>query len=237
MANELDERELSILTYKLPLLHITSTTMHSPEHQSGTSTPPLQTTASVPFKWEEHPGKPRPCTGIIPEPAKSLDLPPCRMPLSDPPNKFTKTPSPTSVFDGPYNVGRPKFSSFRLFREGKDYYDSSSSSPDEGTAMHVLLGNKKSGEKKGRGLFGKLKGGKKEADRGSIGFSPDSTSSFDSEESCNGVNISGRKMRRNGSFSSVPHATSSHLLASIYEGFKQVMQWKSSRKPKKDGQQ
>ncbi|QCD77515.1 uncharacterized protein At4g00950 [Vigna unguiculata] len=55
--------------------------MASPE-RSGMATPPLHTSAAVPFRWEEQPGKPRPCSALIPfsNPAdilpKSLELPP-----------------------------------------------------------------------------------------------------------------------------------------------------------------
>ncbi|XP_047938224.1 uncharacterized protein At4g00950-like isoform X2 [Salvia hispanica] len=125
-------------TLKLPFAEI-------PDSAEHPSTPPFQASATIPFKWEEQPGKPRPCSDIItrPKPAKSLELPPC---MAD---KFTKTPSPTTVLDGPYSVGRPKFSSFRFFRDGPE----------------------------ARGLFGKFKGGKTEA--GSCRFSPStSTTSF-----------------------------------------------------------
>ncbi|KAI3444395.1 hypothetical protein Pfo_001060 [Paulownia fortunei] len=230
---EEDEREPCLSALKLPILHISAAaaSMHSPEHPSGMATPPLQTSASVPFKWEEEPGKPRPCTHIIPlpEPAKCLELPPCRMLFMEPTNKITKTPSPTTVLDGPYNVGRPKFSSFRFFREGQDSFDSISSGSPEGTALDVLLGSKKStGGLKARGFLGKFRGGKKEVDGVSSRFSSSSASSCDSDESCRRVkNSAAGKMRRNGSFSSVAHARSSHLWATIYQGLKQVIQWKS----------
>ncbi|ESW19320.1 hypothetical protein PHAVU_006G114400 [Phaseolus vulgaris] len=55
--------------------------MESPE-RSGMATPPLHTSAAVPFRWEEEPGKPRPCSALIPfsNPIdfvpKCLELPP-----------------------------------------------------------------------------------------------------------------------------------------------------------------
>ncbi|KAK6142690.1 hypothetical protein DH2020_023038 [Rehmannia glutinosa] len=126
MEKQEDEIESKFSTLNFPFLPLPAATMHSPEHPSGTATPPLQTLASVPFKWEEQPGKPRPCTDIIalPGPAKCLELPPCRMLLMDPTNKM---PSPTTVLDGPYAVGRPMFSSFRFFREAQCSFDSTSS--------------------------------------------------------------------------------------------------------------
>lgn len=51
-----------------------------PSEPPGMVTPPLHASISVPFQWEEAPGKPRPF-GIIdpnskPKSARSLDLPP-----------------------------------------------------------------------------------------------------------------------------------------------------------------
>ncbi|KAL8494893.1 hypothetical protein ACS0TY_019163 [Phlomoides rotata] len=225
---EEDERETCFPALRLPFLHIpaaAAATMDSPEHPS---TPPLQTSASVPFQWEEKPGKPRPCSDIIllPDPpAKTLDLPPC---------KFTKTPSPTTVLDGPYNLPRPKFSSFRFFTDGHDSFDSFSTASPEGTAIDLLLGGKKSGAGgKTKGFFGKFKGGKKEFDGGSCRFSPSSiSSSYDSVKSGGGV-----KLKRNGSFSSSHARPNSHLWTSIYQGIKQVMQWKSNKKSNKEGRE
>ncbi|GFQ06484.1 uncharacterized protein at4g00950 [Phtheirospermum japonicum] len=78
-------------------------------------TPPLHPSASIPFRWEEAPGKPRPATEAAaeaqwpPSPAASknkvarcLDLPPG---LLHDDAKFTIMPSPATVLDGPY-VGR-----------------------------------------------------------------------------------------------------------------------------------
>ncbi|KAK4418499.1 hypothetical protein Salat_2262700 [Sesamum alatum] len=237
-----ETREASFSTLKLPILHKAAAAaatmgMDSPQRpsDSGISTPPLQTPASVPFKWEEEPGKPR-LFSTTPQPqvpsntntnTKCLELPPAcsRMLFIDnidgPP---TKTPSPTSVLDGPYKVvGRPKFSSFRFFREGhKDSVD-------------VLFGSNKGsgtgGKQKARGrFFGKLRsGGKKVVDV--------EVFSSSEERILGGV---GRKMARHGSFSGVvdPHATnnksSSRIWGTIYQGLKQVVQWKSSRKPNEE---
>ncbi|CAJ1972262.1 unnamed protein product [Sphenostylis stenocarpa] len=67
-------------------------------------TPPPRTAVSVPFEWEEAPGKPRPChsrskpkaSGDV---ARTLELPPRLVSLE------AKASSPTTVLDGPY-VGR-----------------------------------------------------------------------------------------------------------------------------------
>ncbi|KAL0412246.1 UNVERIFIED_CONTAM: hypothetical protein Slati_3814300 [Sesamum latifolium] len=196
---------------------------------------PLQTLASVPFKWEEQPGKPRPCTDLIPFPQPSkpleLQLPPCRL---DPAHKM---PSPTTVLDGPYNVARPKFSSFRFFREAHDSFDSRSSGSPE-SAVDVLLGKRSStgGRRISRpaGFFRRTlrfkSGGKKEVDDGDCV----STTGCESYESSGKVKMEG-KMRRSGSFSSSSQPTSStHLWSAICGSLNQVMAWKSSRKSKKE---
>ncbi|KAL0464933.1 UNVERIFIED_CONTAM: hypothetical protein Slati_0380900 [Sesamum latifolium] len=161
-----EARDPSFSILKLQFLHKAALTTHSPHPPSGISTPPpLQTPASVPFKWEEEPGKPRLCTRIITtQPSKCLELPPaCRMLVfmdNDAPPTKTPSPTPTTLLDGPYNVGRPKFSSFRLFREGHD-----SLSLDSRAAA---FGRNKGGGPKARGrFFGKLRsGGKKVVDGG-----------------------------------------------------------------------
>lgn len=67
--------------------------------------PPPKTAVSVPFEWEEAPGKPRHChTESEPENSviKTLELPP-RLLFFETNN--VDGPSPTTVLDGPY-VGR-----------------------------------------------------------------------------------------------------------------------------------
>lgn len=77
-------------------------------------TPPLQTSVSVPFQWEEAPGKPRatvtlaaPSITTTPPPAKyksarCLDLPPRLLTMNHDTAKSTILPSPTTVLDGPF---------------------------------------------------------------------------------------------------------------------------------------
>ncbi|KAH6789311.1 hypothetical protein C2S51_004317 [Perilla frutescens var. frutescens] len=228
MGEEDGKEALNFSALKLEFLQIPGG-INSPEHPS---TPPFQASAAVPFKWEEQPGKPRPCSDMmISRAAKSLELPP----------RFSKTPSPTTVLDGPYNVvvGRPKFSSFRFFRDSH-IIDSSFPTSPEGTAFDALLAAKKSGGGlKSRGFFTKFKGGKRDFDGGSCRFSPSSVSvsSCDSDDRFAAVkNNCGVKITRNGSFSNInSHAKSSHLWTNIYQGIKQVMQWKSSKKSNKEG--
>ncbi|KAG8363244.1 hypothetical protein BUALT_Bualt19G0002000 [Buddleja alternifolia] len=227
MGEEIERDPNYFCSHKFPFLPIpAAATMRSPDHpySSGMATPPLQTLASVPFKWEEEPGKPRPCTDIIALPAKRLELelphPPCRM---EPTPANIRMPSPNAVLDGPYsNIvgGRPKFYSFRLF---KGSFDSSSSdqSPDE--SSDVLFGKKMmSSQKRRRYWFLKLK--KKSTDGGG---------SFGSSHTTDDVHERCRKMRRSGSFSQA--SSSTHLWAAVYQSLKQVIPWKSTGKSKKDG--
>ncbi|KAJ1378684.1 hypothetical protein SESBI_47581 [Sesbania bispinosa] len=114
--------------------------MHSPE-RSGMVTPPLHTSASVPFGWEEEPGKPRPCTALVsfsnPTP-KCLELPP-RL-LTD--ANLTKQPSPTTVLEGPYMGSR---------RMNEDFYGSFSVERGQLGTMVLTQGV---GIKEKKGWFG-----------------------------------------------------------------------------------
>lgn len=163
----------------------------SPKH-SGTETPPLQTPASVPFQWEEEPGKPRPCTALIILPSsnaepKCLDLPP-RL-FMEPYTKVTKTT------DEPY-LERPKFSSFRYL----------SANPEKGELNDMVLSKK---WQKGKGFLDSLglrtPTWKNEVDGGTSVFS--SFSSCDSDESAN-TEVKTVKLGRKESFSSLPQTRS-----------------------------
>ncbi|GAA0167900.1 hypothetical protein LIER_22738 [Lithospermum erythrorhizon] len=181
----------------------------SPEHP-WMSTPPLYTTsASIPFTWEEEPGKPR---------------------LTKTPPGLTKTPSPNTVLDGPYkllNSSTPKFisSSFRFLHEES-----------------LDVGNKK--PKRRRLVFPSWRqrtsrNGKKEiVGNSSRSFVFPSTCSeidsgfqFDEATSDKNVNIS-RISSRNGSIHSL--SPKPQFWASVYQGFKHAIPWKTSRKSRKD---
>ncbi|XP_058223674.1 uncharacterized protein At4g00950 [Rhododendron vialii] len=161
-----EEAEPIISAPKLPLLSIQLPVSHdSPEH-SGMLTPPLHTSASVPFRWEEEPGKPRPCTALITTTTqtlshqdphstdtpnynnKCLELPPRLQSFIDP-----KMSSPTTVLDGPYSFPLFQSSSFRFTttrrRERQGSFGSScGGSPERGqfgnSINNVLLSNKSS---------------------------------------------------------------------------------------------
>ncbi|KAI7747653.1 hypothetical protein M8C21_017522 [Ambrosia artemisiifolia] len=203
--------------YTLPKLPLFSIPPHLTE-PSGTLTPPLQTTtASVPFQWEEQPGKPRPCTDIIISTThinKCLELPP----------RLAKTSSPTTVLEGKSVFSS---SSFRFAKERRrrgqlqGSFDSNcsggwSSSPnedkdggqvDDKNDHNVGRGNRQFGS------FRLLSGGRKH--KGSVVIS--SLASMDAGFSDE------NKMRRNSSLSKV---TRSHFWATVYKGFKQVVPWR-----------
>ncbi|TKY55975.1 hypothetical protein E2542_SST20402 [Spatholobus suberectus] len=153
-------------------------------------TPPPRAAVSVPFEWEEAPGKPRSChTRSEPkgsgEVARTLELPP-RLVLLE-----AKVSSPTTVLDGPY-VGRA-MSFTSSYRSSKDTWNANFAS------------NRWSGLKKNNPR------------EGTFDFSSWTV------EGTGKVKIT--RVRRKGSFSSLSHG-SSHLWASIYESFKQVVPWK-----------
>ncbi|KAL1313306.1 hypothetical protein HN51_039865 [Arachis hypogaea] len=79
-------------TGRLPLLSLKK----SPEKErSGSLTPPLETSASVPFRWEQVPGKPIPCTALIPFSDPKDFLPKC-LHLPTPPARLI-IPSPNAI--------------------------------------------------------------------------------------------------------------------------------------------
>lgn len=215
MESEAEDEPYSTIP-QLPLLPLpsssssssSSSSLHSPD-PPGMRTPPLYTLASVPFRWEEEPGKPRPCTALIPFPTntepKSLELPPCRHSLLLDLSKNTvykTTPSPTTVLEGPYN-NKFTSASFRFFKEEcrQGSFESSTAScctsPEKGQLCSKKL-------HKGRAFFGSWRqitphkpcngGGKIKRDVTASSSYMDA-SSFWSEKR---VNIT--KIKRNGSF-------------------------------------
>lgn len=102
---------------KLPLLAFAA--MDSPD-RSGMPTPPIHTSVSVPFRWEEEPGKPRFCfrtpnnssdSKNTATQRKCLELPP-RLLLMDP--KVPKLPPPTTAPKGMFQLHKQCCGSFRF---------------------------------------------------------------------------------------------------------------------------
>ncbi|CAK7348699.1 unnamed protein product [Dovyalis caffra] len=189
----------------------------SPE-RSGTLTPPLQTSASVPFRWEEEPGKPRECTSLIPRP---IDLP--QKCLELPPRLLIDTlPSPTTVLEGPYTGKSSRFqsSSFRVIRS-RECYGSfrRSCSPETGQLGPIVL-SKRRGKEKG-GFLGSWSWGRRalkgnrEAGGGSYVFPSlgdreplDQSSNEEEEMISSSDNVKMTRMKSSGSFSAVSNARS-----------------------------
>ncbi|CAN6568344.1 unnamed protein product [Malus baccata var. baccata] len=215
---------------QLPLFSAPPFHSHEP---SGTLTPPHPSSVSVPFRWEEQPGKPRPCTALatLQNPTdfsqKCLELPP-RLLLE------ARQLSPTTVLEGPY-VGRPRFqsSSFRMECYG-------GFSPERGGGLGALVLSRKGKE---RGWFDswgrRVLKGKRDVGGASYVF----PSSVDGESDGGGSvgGESGRmklkkkvpRITRVGSFSSLSH-DKPHFWATVKQSLKQAVPWKN-RKFKKDG--
>lgn len=151
---------------------------------------------------------------------------------------ITKTPSPTTVFDGPYVAKNVTYSSsFRIFSRSKrqdsfDYRFSGRFSPER-VQIGALFLHEKKGKK---GLFGNSRGqmhkspkpmGTKQefTEEGSFVISPswDDVSPFaeeDDEIECdnNGTptKVKMTNIRRNGSFANLSHAKSNLWVSSFY---------------------
>ncbi|XP_045816005.1 uncharacterized protein At4g00950-like [Trifolium pratense] len=159
----------------------------------ATSPSPPHTTISIPFKWEEAPGKPRHChtqselNNNTVTTTTTLELPPRLLFLDSKLN----VPSPTTVLDGPY-VGRAMSftSSYRTPRENW---------------------NSNFGSSRWSGL----KKINKEGEEGSLDFSGQ-----------NKVKISRAGAGAAGKDGSPVSKAKSHLWASIYGSFKQVVPWR-----------
>ncbi|KAE8077702.1 hypothetical protein FH972_016239 [Carpinus fangiana] len=167
-------------------------------------TPPCRTTASVPFQWEEAPGKPRPCTTTTeskPRSARPLELPPrllCE-------TKNTDMPSPTTVLDGPY-LGRSLSHRFSF------------------TISEGGLGKRVAGEK---GLeFTSMRWGSfrksKDVLLGAFDFS---SRVVDDGGGGGDTAVKITRVKRKGSLLKLSHKRS-HFLASVYETFKQAVPWR-----------
>ncbi|AEE85396.1 hypothetical protein AtNW77_Chr4g0305621 [Arabidopsis thaliana] len=117
MDFEFDDQERFCATPKLPLFSIP---FNRACDTPGLATPPVNIAGSVPFLWEEAPGKPRVSDENKPLASKQneregggggvvrcLELPPrLFFPADD-------EPSPTTVLDGPYDVPRRSLSVIR----------------------------------------------------------------------------------------------------------------------------
>ncbi|XP_009368671.2 uncharacterized protein At4g00950 isoform X1 [Pyrus x bretschneideri] len=202
---------------RTPKLSLFSLPSQPPEPQ-GMLTPPLQTTASVPFKWEEAPGKPRDCGGSAeskPKCARSLELPPR---LQSEAAKITNTTSPTTVLDGPDDERTMSFS----FRDR---------SPGALGSKRLSKESCRSvGGGGGGGGFGSMRWAsfrknKEVVDHGGFDFLPPASGGGETK-----VKIT--RVRRTASFLNSSN-TRSRMWASICESFKQVVPVPWRRKQEK----
>ncbi|XP_022737067.1 uncharacterized protein At4g00950 [Durio zibethinus] len=184
---------------------------------SGMITPPIYTSVSIPFQWEEAPGKPRPCptsdtdttSQSKPNAVRCLELPPKLLAEA----KVASLSSPTTVLEGP-DAGR--FVSYTLsFRKGGSFR-----SPDNKRAI------------KGKVTFGSGRWGSfRKAGRVVQGSFDFSTPVVEGEDA-GGAQVKITRVRRKGSLLSLSRARS-HVLASIYESFKQVVPWRRGQEKMK----
>ncbi|XP_058100502.1 uncharacterized protein At4g00950-like [Magnolia sinica] len=200
-----------------------------PTEPAGMLTPPFRPSASVPFVWEEAPGRPRTCDSK-PASARCLDLPPRLLTEMI----ITSLPSPTTVLEGPY-VGRSvSCSSFREAHLRRSFKGGShrSISPEEAQLGTVRRKEKERGVGFWGKRVGKVKGGpgmmNGDVD-GSVvlSSSPSSSSSFGERYENPKVKIT--RFRRNRSLLNVSSPTTTHFWASIYGSFKQVLPWRTRK--------
>ncbi|KAG7534013.1 hypothetical protein ISN45_Aa08g015940 [Arabidopsis thaliana x Arabidopsis arenosa] len=199
------------------------------ETTPGLATPPVNIAGSVPFLWEEAPGKPR----RVKKPARlnqkgvvrSLDLPP-RLLL---PGESTAVnePSPTTVLDGPYDLRRRSLSLPRSAAVIRKLRGVPAPAPEK--EQRLLGGSNRWGS------FAKCK----EVSEGIFDFSRFRDDGFDCRRDWTGggggvgnfAGDGGTKVKlyriiKKGSFFNLSHTTKSDFWARVYEGFKQVIPWK-----------
>ncbi|MBA0769410.1 hypothetical protein Gotri_018144 [Gossypium trilobum] len=248
-----EEEKESSYTPKLPLFSASHAHMQSPQ-RSGMLTPPLHASASVPFRWEEEPGKPKPSTALTSfttpndSAPKCLELPP-RLLLDA---KIAKLSSPTTVLEGPY-TGRPRFQS-SSFRMGSECYGSFRASPETLQLGSMVL-SKRGYKEKGflgfwRGRSLKARPRREVSGNSCVRDSECSRDGDRDRDSSGTTSVNITTIRRIGSFPSLSSSKShfwvsfSHFLhiyirylskqrESIYEGLMQVVPW--TKKGKKDG--
>ncbi|KAK8636214.1 hypothetical protein V6N13_004919 [Hibiscus sabdariffa] len=214
MGSGSEAEKESVYTPKLPLFSSPQAHMQSPE-RSGTLTPPLQASASVPFRWEEEPGKPKPCSTLT---------------IFSNPN-----PNPNDLARRCLQLPRG-FQSSSSFRTGSECYgsfDGGSRSP-EMVQLGTMLVSKR-GTYREKGLPGSwrkraFKAGREVGGAGNSCVFP-SSGDRDGEES-NGTSVKITRIKRVGSFHSLFHSKPK-FWASIYQGLKVAVPW--SKRERDDG--
>ncbi|KAI4326489.1 hypothetical protein MLD38_031799 [Melastoma candidum] len=106
------ERPETVVMYK-PHSHRHNPKRKRPLLPVETPERPVQPPVSVPFQWEEVPGKPKQCYSEDVAPPRLLDPPPRLWDCSR--SMFSNTPSPNTVLDGPYVGSEAGTKSVRAF--------------------------------------------------------------------------------------------------------------------------
>ncbi|CAH2070170.1 unnamed protein product [Thlaspi arvense] len=222
-------------TPKLPLF---SYPMNVAYETPGSATPPVNMAGSVPFIWEEAPGKPRSSvrkpprsnqTGEKKGVARSLDLPPrLLLPGEACKSSTANEPSPTTVLDGPYDLRRRSLSL-----------------PRSAAVIRKLRGVPAPAPEKEKRLFGSSRWGSfgacKETSEGIFDFPRFRDGGCDCRRDWAGGGGGGDfagdggtkaklfRLKRKGSLFNLSHTTKSDFWARVYEGFKQVIPWRSKQ--------
>ncbi|KAJ4875725.1 Uncharacterized protein Rs2_40743 [Raphanus sativus] len=220
-------------TPKLPLF---SYPTNMPYETPGLATPPVNIGGSVPFLWEEAPGKPKARSSVRKPPrsnrtgekrgaVRSLDLPPRLLLRPEEPCKsFTADePSPTTVLDGPHDLRRRALSL-----------------PRSAYVVRKLRGVPAPAPAKEKRLFGSSRWGSfekcREASEGIFDFSRfrDGGCDYRRDWTGGGSDFSGDggtkvklfRLKRKGNLFNLSHATKSEFWGRVYEGFKQAIPWR-----------
>ncbi|CAA0409471.1 unnamed protein product [Arabidopsis thaliana] len=224
-VNDHQDRFCSSTRKQLPLFSYPMNNI-AYETTPGLATPPVNIAGSVPFLWEEAPGKPR----RVKKPARlnqkgvvrSLELPP-RLVL---PGESTTVnePSPTTVLDGPYDLRRRSLSLPRSAAVIRKLRGVPAPAPEK---EERLVG--------GSSRWGSF-GNCKEVSEGIFDFSRFRDDGYDCRRDWAGGggvgNFAGDakvklyRIIKKGSFFNLSHTTKSDFWARVYEGFKQVIPWK-----------
>ncbi|OAY61383.1 uncharacterized protein At4g00950 [Manihot esculenta] len=204
-------------TPKLSLLSLPSKPQESP---AGMLTPPIHTLASVPFQWEEAPGKPRPLATNQVHPksktARCLELPP-RMLCEA---RVNNVPSPATVSDVP-----------DLGAQHQSLPRSRSLSFGKGMSLFSRFENLGRRDNKGGAISGSSRWGSFRRNKQVVEGSVDISTSPVVDRGCGGggegvsTKVKITRIRRKSSFLSFS-STRTHLWTNIYESFKQVGLWK-----------
>ncbi|KAL8095725.1 uncharacterized protein LOC141689075 [Apium graveolens] len=183
----------------------------------GMLTPPMPSFASIPFKWEEAPGKPRTIDAVatngrssaVPKSkaVRCLVPPPRLMNIGT--SKVTNMPSPTTVLDEPFSIGRSFSSS-----GARSFWSPEVQGGDSNGRFSISLS---SSCRRGRC--------NKDSRVSGVEGSMDFSSIVDnSEDKVRGTTR--RMMKRRSNSFLIVSSTSSKVLSSLYESFKQAVPWK-----------